>query len=277
MKSRELIEISIKRLSEAGIDNSRFIVFLLSKEILSLTEVDLLLDTQREIESSLTVEFFSAVKRVAKGEPIDYVLGYRDFFGIRLELSPCVLIPRSETEELVEIVIEEEKDSKVFADIGTGSGAIACALARSLPSATVFATDISTEAIALAEQNARNNGISNVKFIDGDNLNGLGEYLNSVEVLVSNPPYIRTTDIDLLDVSIKNYEPLTALDGGRDGLDFYREFFRSLPRGKRVYLEISQYETDGLRKLFSEIEGYSCEFRKDLSGNYRFMILLPVG
>jgi release factor glutamine methyltransferase len=151
VKSRELIEISIKRLSEAGIDNSRFIVFLLSKEILSLTEVDLLLDTQREIESSLTVEFFSAVKRVAKGEPIDYVLGYKDFFGNRPRAFPCVLIPRSETEELVEIVIEEEKDSKVFADIGTGKWSDSLRSCAKSSLSTVFATDISTEAIALAE------------------------------------------------------------------------------------------------------------------------------
>lgn len=275
MRSEQLVEISRKKLAEAGIENSRFVVLLLAKEILSLSEADLILKKTEEIESPLANRYLAAVERVASGEPIDYVLGFRDFLGIRLKLSPSVLIPRNETEEMVEIVITGENSSRVFADIGTGSGAIACALANHIPSAIVYATDISKEALALAQENARKNGIHNIKFIEANNIEGLGFLLERVEVLVSNPPYIRTADIDSLDLAVRNHEPQIALDGGEDGLDFYREFFRHLPSGKRVYLEISQYETEGLLKLARKLKGYCYEFRKDFSGNYRFMILHP--
>ncbi|HDP78039.1 MAG TPA: peptide chain release factor N(5)-glutamine methyltransferase [Mesotoga infera] len=275
MRLQQLTEISRKKLAEAGIDNSRFVVLLLAKEIMSISEADIILKKTEEIHSPLANTYLAAVERVASGEPIDYVLGFRDFFGIRLKLSPSVLIPRNETEELVEIVIDGENSSRVFADIGTGSGAIACALARHIPSAIVYATDVSKDALALAEENAWRNGIHNIKFIEADNIEGLGSFLEHVEVLVSNPPYIRTDDINSLDSSVRNHEPQIALDGGKDGLDFYREFLRHLPSGKKVYLEISQYETEGLTGLARDLKGYCCEFRKDFSGNYRFMILHP--
>lgn len=270
-----MAEISRKKLAEAGIDNSRFVLLLLAKEIMSLSGADLILKKTDEIESPLANRYLAAVERVANGEPIDYVLGFRDFLGIRLKLSPSVLIPRNETEELVEIVIAGESSSRVFADIGTGSGAIACALASHIPSAIVYATDISKEALILAEENARRNGIQNIRFIEANNIEGLGSFLEHVEVLVSNPPYIRTVDMNSLDLSVRNYEPQIALDGGEDGLDFYREFFRRLPSGKKVYLEISQYETEGLLSLAGDLKGYCYELRRDLSGNYRFMILHP--
>ncbi|MBN2220119.1 MAG: peptide chain release factor N(5)-glutamine methyltransferase [Kosmotogaceae bacterium] len=275
MNLQDLIYISRRKLSEAGIENSRFVMVALSRGILSLNEADLILNGEKEIESELSAKYIEAVERVVGGEPIDYVLGFRDFFGIRLEVTRNVLIPRNETEELVEIIIDEEKNSRVFADIGTGSGAIACALARNIPSSLVFATDISKDALMLAEKNARANGIFNIRFIKGDNISGLSDFLDSVEVIVSNPPYIRTADIDSLDMNVRKYEPMVALDGGRDGLDFYREFLEYLPTGKKVYLEMSQYETAALGKLVSDLNGYSHEFRKDLSGNYRFMILRP--
>jgi len=275
LRLQQLAEISRKKLAEAGIDNSRFVVLLLAKEFLSLSGADMILKNTEEIESPLANRYLAAVERVASGEPIDYVLGFRDFLGIRLELSPGVLIPRNETEELVEIVIAGESNSRVFADIGTGSGAIACALASHIPSAIVYATDISKEALALAEENAKRNGIHNIKFIEANNIEGLDSFLEHVEVLVSNPPYIRTTDMNSLDLAVRNHEPRIALDGGEDGLDFYRKFFRHLPFGKRVYLEISQYETEGLIGLARDLRGYCYEFRKDFLGNYRFMILHP--
>ncbi|HNQ70522.1 peptide chain release factor N(5)-glutamine methyltransferase [Mesotoga prima] len=275
MNLQELIHISKRKLSEAGIKNSRFVMISLFRGVLSLNEADLILNGEKEIESKLSAKYMKAVERVVEGEPIDYVLGFREFFGIRLGVTRSVLIPRNETEELVEIVIDEEKNSKVFADIGTGSGAIACALARNIPSSLVFATDISRDALMLAEKNARTNGIFNIRFIEGDNISGLNDFLDSVEVIVSNPPYVRTGDLDSLDTNVRKYEPIVALDGGKDGLDFYREFLKYLPTGKKVYLEISQYETEGLRELVSDLNGYSCEFKKDLSGNYRFMILRP--
>ncbi len=276
MKAKELLKNCIERLDRAGIDCSRSVVRLLFKELLYLSDSEIILGTV-EVPHRLCLSMNGAIERLIEGEPLDYVIGRRNFLGVWLKLNNSVLIPRPETEELVQMVIDRERDSTVFADVATGSGAIACALASHLSHSRVFASDLSLAALEVAMENAAKNGLSNIRFYHGDNLAALEDFLEEIEVIVSNPPYIKTSMLKSLDRKVAGYEPILALDGGSDGLDFYREFFKHLPEGKRVYLEIAEYSVKRLSELVAPLKNYEYSFEKDFYGSYRFMFLHPEG
>ncbi|HNS68008.1 MAG TPA: HemK/PrmC family methyltransferase [Mesotoga infera] len=274
MKAKELLKNSIERLDRAGIDGSRFIVRLLFRELLSLSDSEIIIGTT-EIPVRLCLSMDCAIDRLIDGEPLDYVIGRRNFLGVRLKVNSSVLIPRPETEELAQMVIDRERGSTVFADVATGSGAIACALASHLSHSHVLASDLSLAALEVAMENAAGNGLNNISFYHGNNLAALENSLEEIEVIISNPPYIRTSMLKSLDRQVAGYEPILALDGGSDGLDFYRDFFELLPEGKRVYLEIAEYSVEGLSDLAASLKGYEYSFEKDFYGSYRFMLLRP--
>lgn len=274
MKAKELLKNSIERLDRAGIDGSRFIVRLLFRELLSLSDSEIIVGTT-EIPVRLCLSMDCAIDRLIDGEPLDYVIGRRNFLGVRLKVNSSVLIPRPETEELAQMVIDRERGSTVFADVATGSGAIACALASHLSHSHVLASDLSLAALEVAMENAAGNGLNNISFYHGNNLAALENSLEEIEVIISNPPYIRTSMLKSLDRQVAGYEPILALDGGSDGLDFYRDFFELLPEGKRVYLEIAEYSVEGLSDLAASLKGYEYSFEKDFYGSYRFMLLRP--
>lgn len=274
MKAKELLKNSIEKLDRAGIDGSRFIVRLLFRELLSLSDSEIIVGTT-EIPVRLCLSMDCAIERLIDGEPLDYVIGRRNFLGVRLKVNTSVLIPRPETEELAQMVIDRERGSTVFADVATGSGAIACALASHLSHSHVLASDLSLAALEVAMENAAGNGLNNISFYHGNNLAALENSLEEIEVIISNPPYIRTSMLKSLDRQVAGYEPILALDGGSDGLDFYRDFFELLPEGKRVYLEIAEYSVEGLSDLAASLKGYEYSFEKDFYGSYRFMLLRP--
>ena len=274
MKAKELLKNSIERLDRAGIDGSRFIVRLLFRELLSLSDSEIIVGTT-EIPVRLCLSMDCAIDRLIDGEPLDYVIGRRNFLGVRLKVNSSVLIPRPETEELAQMVIDRERGSTVFADVATGSGAIACALASHLSHSHVLASDLSLAALEVAMENAAGNGLNNISFYHGNNLAALENSLEEIEVIISNPPYIKTSMLKSLDRQVAGYEPILALDGGSDGLDFYRDFFELLPEGKRVYLEIAEYSVEGLSDLAASLKGYEYSFEKDFYGSYRFMLLRP--
>ncbi len=274
MKAKELLKNSIERLDRAGIDGSRFIVRLLFRELLSLSDSEIIIGTT-EIPVRLCLSMDCAIDRLIDGEPLDYVIGRRNFLGVRLKVNSSVLIPRPETEELAQMVIDRERGSTVFADVATGSGAIACALASHLSHSHVLASDLSLAALEVAMENAAGNGLNNISFYHGNNLAALENSLEEIEVIISNPPYIKTFMLKSLDRQVAGYEPILALDGGSDGLDFYRDFFELLPEGKRVYLEIAEYSVEGLSDLAASLKGYEYSFEKDFYGSYRFMLLRP--
>lgn len=274
MKAKELLKNSIEKLDRAGIDGSRFIVRLLFRELLSLSDSEIIVGTT-EIPVRLCLSMDCAIERLIDGEPLDYVIGRRNFLGVRLKVNSSVLIPRPETEELAQMVIDRERGSTVFADVATGSGAIACALASHLSHSHVLASDLSLAALEVAMENAAGNGLNNISFYHGNNLAALENSLEEIEVIISNPPYIKTSMLKSLDRQVAGYEPILALDGGSDGLDFYRDFFELLPEGKRVYLEIAEYSVEGLSDLAASLKGYEYSFEKDFYGSYRFMLLRP--
>lgn len=203
-------------------------------------------------------------------EPMQYILGEQEFFGLRFKLTPAVLIPRPETEHLVEAVLARlPKDKRVrIADVGTGSGAIAVALAAALPLAEIDALDISDDALAIAEENARTHDVGGrVRLRRSDLLKAVrGEQFDAV---VSNPPYIATTEV--LERQVAEWEPSLALFAGEDGLAVYRRLLPAalevLKPGGLLALELGAGQEPALRALFAQAEQYEeLVFVPDLQG-----------
>ncbi|MBI5150605.1 MAG: peptide chain release factor N(5)-glutamine methyltransferase [Candidatus Omnitrophica bacterium] len=204
-------------------------------------------------------------RRLDNGEPLQYILGGCEFMGIPLKLNPSVLIPRPETELLVERVLETIRpvsryDGWNILDLGTGSGNIAVALAKFLPGSHVTTVEISEKAIALAQINARDNGVEEkITFIRA----GMRDLLNTgsecFDVIVSNPPYIRTRDLVRLPRDVQQ-EPRTALDGGEDGLDFYRVLIgrghQYLKPGGFLFMEIGDGQARDIENIADEQSCY---------------------
>jgi release factor glutamine methyltransferase len=172
--------------------------------------------------------FQSLVRRRVAGEPIAYITGTRDFWSLTLEVSPATLIPRADTELLVELALERLPQAGRVVDLGTGSGAIALAIAKERPDATVFAVDASADALAVARRNAQRLGLERVTFAHGDWLAPLGN--ECFDLIISNPPYIESDDQHLGEGDLR-FEPLSALASGPDGLDDIRRIAAaSVPR-----------------------------------------------
>jgi release factor glutamine methyltransferase len=245
----------------------------------------LFLDWGQPFPQLLREELRVMVERRSQGEPVQYILGEQEFFGIPFEVGPDVLIPRPETELLVEEIIRLGRRwgakigrSPVVADIGTGSGAIAVTIAARCPDWQVFASDLSSSALAVAERNARGIGaLDRVAFYQGNLLEPYIERGIALDLLVSNPPYIRSADVPGLQMEVAQYEPKLALDGGVDGLDLYRQIIAQLsdlpklPDG--VGFEVGQGQACEVQKLLMS-GGLYPEVRivKDLAGIDRHVI-----
>ncbi len=229
------------------------------------------------IEPERAAELCDLVERRLAGEPIQYITGEAEFYGLSFHLNRDVLIPRPETELLVEKAIAfvgklrqtNEASEPRIVDVGTGSGAIAVALAHALPFAEIAATDISAPAIAVARSNAARNGLADrIRFLEGDLLAPVaGEQF---DLIVSNPPYVAEGDRAALDIEVRNYEPAQALFAGGDGLAIYRRLipasFTSLAAGGILLLEIGYGQREAIDALL-EICGFKeIEFFSDLQG-----------
>lgn len=213
---------------------------------------------------------------IASWRPVQYILGYADFCGMQLEVNPAVLIPRPETEELVEWIVSESAEGARILDVGTGSGAIAISLARSLKGSRVWALDISTEALSVARRNGQLYA-PNVEFVQGDALADFsGVVAESLDVVVSNPPYIPLSDKVLMRPNVVEYEPQLALFvSDDDPLIFYRSIARTarkmLREGGKLYYEIYEALADEM-ELMLRSEGYkSIRLREDFRGKPRMI------
>jgi release factor glutamine methyltransferase len=209
-----------------------------------------------ETSDAAVTEFAGLVALRAAGEPIQYILGSTEFFGLPFSVGPGVLIPRPETEHLIEEVIrlagQFDEDRVSIADVGTGSGIIAVALAHALPKARIAAVDLSPQALLVARENAdRNRVAGRIEFFEGDLLAPLAG--RSFSIIASNPPYVPTSDLASLAVEVREHEPYTALFAGADGLDVYQrlvpEASEYLLPGGWLVMEIGYGQRDAIETM----------------------------
>lgn len=226
---KELIKLAESRLDDASKDVN--VAKVLFYHLADKQPHELYLMYDEEVSSELEAKFLASMEEYYQGKPIQYIKGVENFFGRDFKVNEDVLIPRYETEELVENILYRiddyfaEYQSITLCDVGTGSGAIATSLALEEPRLKVFATDISLKAVTVAKDNAKNLG-ANIEFMVGDMLEPLLENEIKVDIFVSNPPYIpQEQEIEAM---VKDNEPHVALFGGNDGLYFYRKIFQGV-------------------------------------------------
>ncbi|MCC7192164.1 MAG: peptide chain release factor N(5)-glutamine methyltransferase [Phycisphaeraceae bacterium] len=232
--TRRLLAWTAEHLEKKGVDSPRLSAEMLLAHVLGVARIKLYMDADRPASELERAAYRDLVERAAKHEPVDYLVGNAPFFSMMLKVSPAVLIPRPSTETLVEHVIQHCRRTPGFhapliADIGTGSGAIAIALAKHIPNSRVIAIDISEDALAIAKENARSQGVAvRIDFHSGNLLEPLTS--QRVRYLVSNPPYISDAEWEEVLPNVKDYEPVTALRGGTDGLQFIRAILEQAHR-----------------------------------------------
>lgn len=217
--------------------------------------------------------FQNLITRRINGEPVSYIIGRKEFWSLPFKVNPAVMIPRPETETLVEVALKifSPCSSPSILEIGTGSGAISITLATELPQASISAIDISPEALSAAKENAFSHGMRSIRFIEGNLFEPLEGERTPFDLIISNPPYIPTNEIPHLPPGIRDYEPAIAFDGGADGLTFYRAIVQKAPDylkpGGYLLLEAGTGQGHDVAKIMVETKKFSLpEIIKDLSG-----------
>jgi release factor glutamine methyltransferase len=267
MNRKEALDEARKLLSKNNIDDAALESEILLRVVLKLGRAQLFLELNRDINTSDFKNFIKLVKRRIRGEPTAYIVGIKEFYGFDFVVNKNVLIPRPETELMVEQAISlcrQNNYSKV-ADVGTGCGAIAVSLAMYLPAINIFATDISSQALKVAKHNAtRHSVIDRITFLKGDMVKPLNE---PVDLIVANLPYVKTVDIK----GSLRFEPRRALNGGKDGLykieEFCSQLGEKLNRKNSLLLEIGQGQAEDVKLILHKyfIKGV-INFYKDLHG-----------
>ncbi len=268
----ELLLEGVSYLRERGIAEPRLDCEVLLAHILGKDRLFLAVHREQEVSGEQADQFRQLYQRRGEKEPIAYIIGHREFMSLDFEVSPGVLIPRPDTETLVEYIIEEYKGSgkTEILDLCTGSGAIGISLAKYLPKSRVTAVDISPVCAETAKKNAEKNGVSNrVMVLREDALAfSPGKMFDGI---VSNPPYIPTETVSTLETDVKDFEPSLALDGGVDGLDFYRRLTESAAKwlndGGVLAFEVGHDQAEAVAAMLSESSCFSeVGFRCDLAG-----------
>ena len=266
MNYRKLYETGKDRLEKAGIQEAALDARLLLEEVCRTDRNTLLVHGDRAVTEEEETQFRIFIERRSTHEPLQQITGWQEFMGLRFSVMEDVLVPRQDTETLVEEVMRYLRDGMEILDVCTGSGCILLSLLRYSNGCRGVGCDISEKALAVAGQNAKELGIS-AQFIQSDlfeSIEGRFEYI------VSNPPYIRKDMIPTLMEEVRDHEPLIALDGGEDGLDFYRKITREatehLYSGGMLFFEIG-YDQGEAVKLLMEEEGYEeVTVSQDLAG-----------
>ncbi len=237
---------------------------LLLRHVLGVTHAALEAHPEREVSPRETADFHTLAMRRAAGEPIAYLTGHREFYGLEFHVTPAVLIPREETELLVEIAVE--KPARRILDLGTGSGCLAIAVASELPQAQVTAVDASAAALAVARENAARHGAT-VRFVQGDWFAPLGG--ERFDLILANPPYVAEADPHLAQGDVR-FEPRSALAAGPDGLEDIRRIAAAaaahLHAGGRLVFEHGYDQAQAVAALLAQAGFVAIEQRRDLAG-----------
>lgn len=248
---------------------ARIEVQCLLQKILQVPRVYLLAHPERSLTAAEFAYYRELLQRRLQGEPVAYILGEREFFGLNLKVTPATLIPRPDTELLVELAVQRipVRERRAVLDLGTGSGAIALAIAQACPQAEVLACDASAAALAVARENARALGISNVRFVQSDWFAALGT--QQFNLIVSNPPYIAAGDPHLAQGDVR-FEPVSALVSGSDGLDDIRHIISHasshLLPGGWLLLEHGYDQAAAVRSILQRAQFSGVCSARDLAG-----------
>lgn len=272
----EVLERASSFLEKQGQEGHSILFVFLERKGWSKT--DWLLHLKEEMPETDQQQVQADLKHLAAHYPPQYLLGYSDFYDHRFKVTESTLIPRPETEELVERCVKENQNqSLTVVDVGTGTGAIAISLKLAKPNWQVIAVDISEKALAVAEDNARKLN-ADISLLHGDGLKPIPN--EKIDILISNPPYISNTEWELMDESVRTFEPKAALFAENDGLAIYQQLAEEAqdylkPTGK-IYLEIGFQQGTAVQALFQQaFPEHDVQLFKDLSGNDRMVIVSP--
>lgn len=286
MTLAEAIKKAASTLSAHGVSDARLDAEVLLRFILDRDRAWLITHANEPLAGDKRKLFEDAVNRRAKREPLQHITGRQEFWGFDFRVTPDVLIPRPETEFVVESAIRAagKRPGLTIIDLCTGSGCIAVSLAKELPGARIFATDVSEKALSVARENAGSHDVSSrIRFIEGDLFEPLEELdlRGRVDIITANPPYIRSGDLPALQPEVKKFEPERALISGPEGTEIHRSILEAAPdflkkRGA-VIMEMGLGQAEGLIKIVNEDGRYSApEILKDLAGIDRVIVAKKV-
>jgi release factor glutamine methyltransferase len=279
---RGLLKFGIARLRDANVPSFTLAAELLLLHILSRDRTWLYAHPEVEVSTTDAERFFELIVRRANGEPTQHLTGKQEFWGLDFEVTPDVLIPRPETEHVIEVALDRLAvrelragrkqtligESLQIADIGTGSGCIAISLAKELPAATIYATEISPVALAVARRNAnRHNLADRVRFLEGNLLDGVPPLL---DLIVSNPPYVGRREAATLMREVRDHEPKIALYGGEEGYELYADLITQaavlLKPGGILVLELGHNSLSAVQPLLDATAWTNVGVTNDLAG-----------
>jgi release factor glutamine methyltransferase len=281
----EGIQKSAEFLARKGVESPRLQAELMLAHVLKLPRMQLYLNFERALNSAEADALRELARRRGLREPLQHVLGSTSFCGLEIAVNRHVLVPRPETELLAEsgwtflsTLNSQLSTPPTALDFGTGSGCIAIALAVKCPGAEFHAVDVSPEALAVAKQNAAHQdspAVGRIHFIQGDGFAALPGEIH-FDLIISNPPYIPTAEIESLPPEVSDYDPRGALDGGPDGLDYYRRFAREarqfLKTGGRIMLELGDGQAGAVKEIFEKQNWVVEAIREDYTRRPRILI-----
>jgi release factor glutamine methyltransferase len=272
----EAIQKSSDFLAKKDVESARLNAELLLAQVLKLPRMKLYLNFERVLTTAETDALRELIKRRGNREPLQHIVGSTSFCGCEIAVNRHALVPRPETELLAELGWKflQAKSGNAL-DFGTGTGCIAIVLALKCPAAKIFALDVSTDAIALAKQNAEANKVSErINFLQGDGFAALPE--TQFDLIVSNPPYIASAEIETLQPEVRDFDPRAALDGGTDGLDFYRMLANKgknfLKQDGKIMLEFGDGQAEPIKSIFESEKWIVEAVQEDYSHRARFLV-----
>jgi release factor glutamine methyltransferase len=269
-----VLQEATQRLKECGKQDAAIDARLLLSFLIDYDRVDLLVHGNDSIKQEDYLKYIELINLRINGVPLQHIIGEQDFMGVTFKVNQFTLIPRRETEELVELALDllSKTNDQIVMDIGTGTGCIPITIALFNKKVTCLGVDISSDALEMARSNGVYNQVDDrITWLLSDVLNEVpNKYHHSVDMIISNPPYIKSEDVSSLMIEVKNYEPILALDGGKDGLDFYR---RICSEGKKylkpegyILFEIGHDQKEDVMNILIENGFKQLGFKKDLSG-----------
>lgn len=286
MNTVEFIKRSATDLEALGVESGRLESELLVAHVLNVPRLNLFLDSSRVLKKDELIAASRLIDRRRKREPLQHILGTTSFFGLELKVNSHVLIPRPETELLAEFACQflskkqtPEESPMAALDFGTGSGCLSLAIAVNVNNVAMWALDSSPEALAIARDNSKlQKTLNPIQWIHGDGFSSLPTGIR-FDLIVSNPPYIPRDEIPFLQPEVRDYDPWIALDGGADGLDFFRSLAQDaasfLRSDGRMMVEFGDGQSISVREVFEGRGWIVDSVRKDLSGSPRFLIARP--